>query len=174
MQADIRQIREAEIASWYACLSGVVRERRYLAFLEPPPFDQARAFARGHIERGSPLLVALAPPASGEADDAPATVVGWCDVSPAIRQVSAHVGILGIGLAPAWRDMGLGRRLMTAALEAGWVWGFRRIELGVFAHNRRAHALYRKLGFVEEGRKRDHVLIDGTFHDEIMMAIVRT
>jgi RimJ/RimL family protein N-acetyltransferase len=40
----------------------------------------------------------------------------------------------------------------------------------VFANNTAAAALYRKVGFVEEGTKRKAILIDGTYHDEIIMA----
>lgn len=50
---------------------------------------------------------------------------------------------------------------------------FHRIELGVFATNTAAAALYRKVGFVEEGTKRMAILVDGTYHDEIFMARVK-
>ena len=82
----------------------------------------------------------------------------------------AHVGVLGISLHPGWRGHGLGERLMRETLDAADTFGFTRIELGVYATNPRAHALYRKLGFVEEGVRLRRILIDGVFHDEIMMA----
>jgi RimJ/RimL family protein N-acetyltransferase len=50
--------------------------------------------------------------------------------------------------------------------------GLHRIELAVFAYNTRAQALYRSLGFTEEGRRREVVLHDGIFHDEIVMSIL--
>ncbi|MFM9941718.1 MAG: N-acetyltransferase family protein [Hyphomicrobiaceae bacterium] len=156
----IRQIREADIDSFYATFSIVVRERKFLAFLEPPPIEQTRAFVRRNIEKGYPQLVAMA-------EDA---VVGWCDITPPGREVMAHVGVLGIALHPDWRGQGLGERLMREALAAGDTFGYLRVELGVFARNTRAQALYRKLGFVEEGIKRRQILIDGVFHDQIMMA----
>ncbi|MEZ5818987.1 MAG: GNAT family protein [Hyphomicrobiaceae bacterium] len=165
MDAQIRQICEPDILGYHACLAGVARERRYLAFLEPPPLEQTRAFVIGNITRQSPHLVAV----TRDGD-----VVGWCDATPSVRHVSAHVGVLGMGLAPRWRGQGLGARLLGAALEAGWSYGLERIELGVFSHNERAAALYRKLGFELEGVKRRHVLIDGVFHDEIVMAILRS
>lgn len=163
-EIEIRQIREADIGRYYETLAAVIAERRYLAFLDPPPLAMTEAFVRRNIERGSPHLVAVRP--DGD-------VVGWCDVTPSVREVSAHVGVLGMGLATPWRGKGLGRRLLAPTIEAGWRYGLTRIELGVFAHNPRAKALYGKLGFVEEGTKRHHVRIDGVLHDEIMMAIVR-
>jgi RimJ/RimL family protein N-acetyltransferase len=50
--------------------------------------------------------------------------------------------------------------------------GLHRIELAVYAYNTRAVSVYRKLGFTQEGRRRDAVLHDGVFHDEITMAIL--
>ena len=41
---------------------------------------------------------------------------------------------------------------------------------GILATNAAAAALYRKVGFVEEGIKRKAILIDGIYHDEIIMA----
>jgi L-amino acid N-acyltransferase YncA len=119
MTPDICQIRDEDIASFHATLSVVIRERAYLAFLEPPTFENAAKFVRNNIERGYPQLVARF------ADQ----VVGWCDITPAGRDVSLHVGSLGMGLAPEWRGQGLGERLMRAALDAGVAYGFTRIEL---------------------------------------------
>lgn len=123
--------------------------------------ERSRAFVRTNIEKGYPQIVAVT-----ETGD----VIGWCDVTPPGREVMAHVGVLGMGLLPEWRGQGLGERLMREALAAADAFGLTRVELGVFAHNARARALYRKLGFVEEGIKRRRILIDGVHHDEIMMA----
>jgi RimJ/RimL family protein N-acetyltransferase len=99
-----------------------------------------------------------------------ATVVGWCNIPPATREVMAHVGDLFMGLLPQWRGQGLGERLLRESLVAADAFGYLRVELGVFASNTRATALYRKAGFVEEGTKRRAILINGVFHDEIIMA----
>jgi RimJ/RimL family protein N-acetyltransferase len=45
-----------------------------------------------------------------------------------------------------------------------------RLELGVMVHNESALALYRKMGFEIEGRKKHSVLIDGSYVDEYLMA----
>lgn len=166
MTIGIRQIRDEEIESFYEAFSIVVRERKYLAFLEPPPIEMTRRFCRNNIGKGYPQLVALT---SGP----DAKVVGWCDVTPTGRDAMAHVGIVGISLHPDWRGRGLGERLMREALAAADAFGFLRVELGVFSHNAWAQALYRKLGFVEEDINSRRILIDGVFHDEIMMARVR-
>ncbi|MDA8346052.1 MAG: GNAT family protein [Thermaerobacter sp.] len=45
-----------------------------------------------------------------------------------------------------------------------------RLELTVLATNPRAQALYERLGFVVEGRKRGSVISAGRHVDEVMMA----
>ena len=51
--------------------------------------------------------------------------------------------------------------------------GLTRIELEVFAANARALALYKKFGFVEEGRKRQARCLDGVLEDSLCMALLR-
>jgi RimJ/RimL family protein N-acetyltransferase len=163
MTIEVRQIREENIESFHAAIDAVARERKYLALLEAPPIERARAFVQRNIEKGYPQLVAVAD----------RQVVGWCNIPPAAREVMAHVGDLFMGLLPEWRSQGLGARLLREGLAAADAFGYLRIELGVFAGNARAAALYRKAGFVEEGIKRRAILIDGVFHDEIIMARFR-
>ena len=160
MTVELRQIRIDDTEGFRAAVDTVARERKYLALLEAPPIEQVRAFVTRNVAHGYPQIVAVTDGA----------VVGWCNVPPASRAVSAHVGDLFMGVVPGWRGRGLGGRLLQQAIHAADVFGFRRIELGVFATNTAAAALYRKAGFAEEGIKRKAILIDGIHHDEIIMA----
>jgi RimJ/RimL family protein N-acetyltransferase len=47
-----------------------------------------------------------------------------------------------------------------------------KVELDVYAFNEQAIAVYRQIGFVEEGRVRDHVFRRGAYHDDIKMGIL--
>jgi RimJ/RimL family protein N-acetyltransferase len=160
MEIELRQISVDDTESFRAAVDAVAREHKYLALLEAPPIEQVRAFVKRNVEHGYPQIVALE-------EDA---VVGWCNIPPASRAVSAHVGDLFMGLVPEWRSRGLGERLLRHAVHTADIFGFQRIELGVFATNSVAAALYRKVGFVKEGTKRKAILIDGIHHDEIIMA----
>jgi len=160
MTVEFRQIEIADTDAFRAAVDSVARERRYIALTEAPPVEQVRAFVTRNVERGCPQIVAVVDGA----------VIGWCNVPPASRAVSAHVGDLFMGLLPDFRGKGYGERLLRQAVQAADVFGFRRIELGVFATNTAAAALYRKVGFVEEGTKRMAILVDGTYYDEIIMA----
>ncbi len=160
MSVEFRQIEVADTDAFRAAVDVVARERKYIALVEAPPIEQVRAFVARNVERGYPQIVAVL-------DDA---VVGWCNVPPASRAVSAHVGDLFMGLLPEFRSRGFGERLLRQAVQASDAFGFRRIELGVFATNIAAAALYRKVGFVEEGTRRMAILVNGIYHDEIIMA----
>ncbi|MDP9237017.1 MAG: GNAT family N-acetyltransferase [Chloroflexota bacterium] len=48
-----------------------------------------------------------------------------------------------------------------------------RLDLDVFAFNARALATYRKLGFVDEGRRRGAQYSRGAYHDVIIMSMLR-
>ena len=47
-----------------------------------------------------------------------------------------------------------------------------RLELDVFSYNERARKTYLKAGFRQEGVLRDAVMVDGTYADDILMAIL--
>lgn len=63
---------------------------------------------------------------------------------------------IGMCVANEWRGKGVGSSLMDAAEAWAREQGVHKLSLGVFAHNDRAIALYRKHGFVEEGRRVRH------------------
>ncbi len=76
------------------------------------------------------------------------------------------------------RGVGWGRAMLTAALDwaranASSPLGVRRVELGVLASNPGAAALYRSVGFVEEGRYRQRFRqADGSLVDDLAMALL--
>jgi len=61
--------------------------------------------------------------------------------------------------------MGIGPKLVRAALEKARKQGYSRIELTVRMDNKNAKALYKRFGFTLEGVNRNAFLIDGQFYD---------
>ena len=55
--------------------------------------------------------------------------------------------LLSIAVADEYQGVGVGRALMELLIEAARLRGMDGLELHVFKHNRRAIALYRKVGF---------------------------
>lgn len=52
--------------------------------------------------------------------------------------------------------------------------GLHRVSLGVYDFNSRAQRVYEKCGFSHEGRLRESLRWDGSWHDELLMAILRS
>lgn len=92
------------------------------------------------------------------------------------RKRIRHVGHIGIGIPPAFQELGLGRAIMEALLA--WARSLpnravSRVDLFVFADNARAIRLYESLGFVEEGRRRNAVRYeDGSETDDLIMGML--
>lgn len=62
-------------------------------------------------------------------------------------------GEIGMAVAREWRGRGVGSALLAAAIQWARERGLHKLCLSVFAHNSAAIALYRKHGFVDEGRR---------------------
>jgi len=84
-----------------------------------------------------------------------------------------HVGKLEIFVSAEGRGKGVGRVLMEAALT--WAQEhplIQKIGLSVFADNTRAVAMYRSLGFEEEGHRiGEYREADGTLRSDLLMSI---
>jgi RimJ/RimL family protein N-acetyltransferase len=96
---------------------------------------------------------------------------GHIDLHGGRLSTEFHRAMLGMGVERAWRGQGHGRALLATAI--GWArnaelaW----LDLGVFAHNHRARALYAAVGFVEVGVTRDRFRVDGMSIDDVSMVL---
>lgn len=101
-------------------------------------------------------------------------IVGDCGLAGFGRRKLDGVLTMGMMCDAGWRGVGLGKAMLSAALD--WARAepsVRRVELGVLATNPGALALYRSLGFVEEGRFRGRFRqADGSLVDDLAMALV--
>jgi RimJ/RimL family protein N-acetyltransferase len=151
------QIRTAEdddrvpLALLFAAVAG---ERDGIA-TEPPVDVEARA-ASWNLD-GSLLAV------SG------GTIVGMIHVD----RSRFGSGEIGMAVARDWRGRGVGSALLAAAVDWAREQGLHKLSLSVFPHNEAAIALYRKFGFVEEGRRVKHIRrASGELWDTIEMGLL--
>jgi RimJ/RimL family protein N-acetyltransferase len=159
---EIAPIAPEHIESFQRLFDSIARERRYLAALEAPSLESFRSFTLDAISRGHARFAALL---EGE-------VVGWCEALPKPLPIHRHVGVLGMGLLPAYRGQGLGWRLLERTLDAARTGGLSRVELTVREDNPAAIALYERAGFAAEGVQRNAFKVDGRYHHLIMMAVL--
>jgi diaminopimelate decarboxylase len=97
-------------------------------------------------------------------------VVGHLYVQREEHPVTRHVATLGIAVAASHRGRGIGSALMAEALRWAQHVGVEKILLSVYPHNTAAVALYRKFGFVDEGRLARQSRKSYGYEDEILMA----
>jgi ribosomal protein S18 acetylase RimI-like enzyme len=100
--------------------------------------------------------------------DAGGELVGLLHLEPS-RHGFAELGML---VAREWRGRGVGSALLAAAIERARADGLHKLSLEVFPHNEAGVALYRKFGFVEEGRRvRQYRRSSGELWDSIVMGL---
>jgi ribosomal protein S18 acetylase RimI-like enzyme len=131
---EIRPATESDRRALAELFAAVADERDGIA--TEPPVDVAARAAAWRLE-GEFVAVA---------DGA---LVGQLHVEP----TSHGYGEIGMAVEREWRGRGVGSALMTAAIDWARARGLHKLSLAVFAHNEAGIALYRKFGFVEEGRR---------------------
>ncbi|WP_160154486.1 ribosomal protein S18-alanine N-acetyltransferase [Microbulbifer sp. ALW1] len=83
-----------------------------------------------------------------------------------------EVEILDVAVAPQWRRRGLGAHLLQQVLEQ-LPEDIARVLLEVRASNRPARGLYHKLGFSEDGRRKNYYpKADGSREDALLMSLI--
>jgi RimJ/RimL family protein N-acetyltransferase len=91
------------------------------------------------------------------------------DISEADQHATLAIGIMSAD------DMnkGYGTEAMKLVLAHGFgEMDLHRIDLRVLARNKRAIRAYEKCGFLREGVERDAALIDGVWHDDVIMSVL--
>ena len=107
--------------------------------------------------------------------DATLVAVGDDEIVGSLHIEASRFGFGEIGMMVArdWRGRGVGGALLAAAIDWAREHGLHKLSLGVFAHNAAAIRLYRKFGFVEEGRRIKHYRrANGEIWDSIEMGLL--
>jgi RimJ/RimL family protein N-acetyltransferase len=150
----VRPAGDGDRRSLALLLAAVAEERDGIA--AEPPIDVDELAASWKIDG---TLIALAQ----------GGIVGEVRIDPSWM----GFGEIGMMVAADWRGRGVGTALVAAAIEWARARGLHKLALSVFPHNDAAIALYRKSGFVEEGRLVRHVRrADGQLWDLIEMGLL--
>ncbi|MDQ0882185.1 RimJ/RimL family protein N-acetyltransferase [Peribacillus sp. V2I11] len=98
-------------------------------------------------------------------------VMGWIVFQAENRKRMSHKGSFGMMIRKNYRGEGIGKELIKALLEWAEANPFiEKVSLGVFSTNQRAISLYKKMGFVEEGRKvKEFKISEREYVDDIIM-----
>jgi RimJ/RimL family protein N-acetyltransferase len=131
----------------------------------PRPVDRAefeRRLAAGDFDGDVHFIV--------ESDGA---AVGRCTLMH--EDPMARTAEVGISLVASARGQGVGTQALRHLIEFAFVRrNLRRLHLSVLATNGPAIGAYRKLGFVDEGRRRESCWVRGRYEDEVLMGLLRS
>jgi ribosomal protein S18 acetylase RimI-like enzyme len=151
----VRPAREEDSRACAELMAAVAEERTGIA-TEPPVDVDERAALFARSTRGT--FVA-------EAD---LRIIGMLHVETS----RFGFGEFGMQVDREWRGCGVGSALLERAIDWARAEGLHKLCLEVFPHNEPAIALYRKYGFVEEGRRVEHYRrASGELWDSIVMGL---
>jgi len=149
----VRPARPGDAPAMARLFAAVAAERDGIATEPPVDLDErAAVFAAGAVRS------AVA--------DAHGAIIGLMHV-----EASRHgFGELSMAVGRDWRGRGVGSALVQAAIDWARGQGLHKLCLEVFPHNAAGIALYRKSGFIQEGRRvRQYRRASGELWDTIMM-----
>lgn len=98
-------------------------------------------------------------------------VAGQLLVSRRSERFHSHIGEVAIIVSNHCRGQGLGRQMLETAIDWARAVGITKLSLSVFTGNERAVALYRAVGFEDEGVRRRQVLLPDGPRDVLLMAL---
>ena len=164
-QIKIRAATEEDAENMLAIQSEVLAEVDYLiTTLEEfqQTIDEQRKWIQAKLENERELILIA---------QYQEKIVGWLVFQSPNRKRLAHTGSFGMMILKEYRGLGIGKRLLEKLLKwAEFNPYIEKISLGVFSTNESAIALYKKMGFVEEGRKINEIkLNDKQYIDDVLM-----
>jgi RimJ/RimL family protein N-acetyltransferase len=161
----VRCVQPDDAARLLAYIRSVARETGFFV-IQPDEFpsddEQERQWIQEHLDH--PGKLALVPEVAGE-------IIGSLSFENGSFQRTSHTGTFGVSIRQDWRDKGIGTAMLETLL--GWAEAnplIEKVGLAVFSTNTRAIELYRRLGFIEEGRRAQQIKLGpGKYVDEVLM-----
>jgi RimJ/RimL family protein N-acetyltransferase len=101
------------------------------------------------------------------------TPIGMTFLSRTMDTEYHRNALLAISLLEDYRGKGYGREAINFILDFGFQRAnLHRVGLKVYSYNQVAFDLYKKIGFVEEGREREAHFLNRQYHDIISMSML--
>jgi diaminopimelate decarboxylase len=157
---DVRPATVHDAAGVSDLWAAVVSEGEWIRDDVAPPLRAWRRRFRGARDDQSVELVAVQP----------GRVVGHLGISRERHPSARHVATLAVVVAADRRGRGIGAALLAEGIRWARSIGVAKLVLSVYPSNRRAIALYRRFGLVEEGRLSRQSRKPYGYADEILLA----
>jgi ribosomal protein S18 acetylase RimI-like enzyme len=158
----IRPSRDGDAPELAALIDAVAAEGEFIVAVpgEPETMEQTARLVSIVLEGGVSLSL--------EVDS---SLAGNVMVHRRAGRHYAHVADMAILVSNEHRGAGFGRMLIEMAIAWCRAVGLTKLSLQVFTDNERAIALYRSLGFAEEGVARGDVRMPSGDRDLLLMAL---
>ncbi|MFT4414155.1 N-acetyltransferase family protein [Fredinandcohnia humi] len=156
----LRPVQNEDAPYIVKAVEGIVRNGKYIQKERPRTVKEEQEFIKEMLEKDNMYSVVVK-------ED---TVVGIARVIRGELEMKHHTGLFRTWLTSDVQGLGIGKKVMEYTLNWCNAHRLHKLCLTVFASNDIAYHLYKKYGFVEEGRQKEQLLIDGAFDDEIFMA----
>jgi RimJ/RimL family protein N-acetyltransferase len=160
----IRQAEEQDAEKFAKLIHEVERTSNYMLFGPGErtfnPDAQRRMIQAFKSENNSNIFLA-------EAEN---ELVGYLIARGGSASRNQHTAYLVIGIMERHRGRGVGTKLFEELLTWANKGKIHRLELTVVTDNLAGLRLYKKMGFVIEGTKKDSLLVDGKFINEYYMS----
>ncbi len=132
----------------------------------PEEFDitveQEENWIRSFLEKENSLLIVA---------ESAGRIIGNIDISGHQRNMMQHTAVIGMGILSEWRNSGLGTQLMQHGIQ--WAKENPLLELlwlQVYTENQMAIALYKKMGFEENGVIKNFFNHHNRYYDNLTMS----
>ncbi|MHB8881942.1 MAG: GNAT family N-acetyltransferase [Thermodesulfovibrionales bacterium] len=85
---------------------------------------------------------------------------------------TAHILKIGLHLVSAYRGLGIGSQMLDFTIKWAQERAFTKLEANIFTTNKKSLHLFERVGFVEEGLRRNRIRIGNQFIDEVLLGKV--
>ncbi len=125
--------------------------------------EEEQMFIKSHLEDNNKMLIIAV---------IDGNIIGMSDFTGGKQKRILHIGEFGITVLRKYWNLGIGSALTETIIEWAKNSGIvRQITLKVRIDNKRAIKLYRKFGFVKEGKISRQLLINKKFYDAFLMGL---
>jgi RimJ/RimL family protein N-acetyltransferase len=160
----IREIKESDAENFLNLCNRIDVETPYMMFEpgeRPTTIEDQRNEIRDILSRDNQTIFIA------EKDD---QLIGYLAAYGGRYKRNMQTVYIVTGILEAFTSQGLGTRLFEQLEEWSKKRKMHRLDLTVMVHNEAALALYRKIGFEIEGRKKHSLFINDSYVDEYWMA----
>jgi len=90
-------------------------------------------------------------------------------ISASKREVYKGVAEISIYISENYRNLGVGKTLLTQLINESEKAGFWTLQAGIFSDNKASIALHKSLGFREIGYREKIAKLDNIWHDNTIL-----